>query len=415
MVERASWATMNGESGRIVDVEDARLALGALWTPGAGGASARPGIRPAGGNPGQVTASAPTPDTNVHVRAFQGVLGASRGVGPYTTTLDADKQLDVLVAHPADPSNPRNDLVVEVQTDTFYNDPSTAYEVKLIVGDPAASPIDPTAKITSPDYRILARVRVAAGATAITDAAIDNFPHDWTVALGGVLPVPDQAARDAIGNPYGGFTIWRVDRAWQEVHDGSAWRVQGVAICSSTADRDTAITSPRSGQLCQTTDNDVLWQFDGATSSWIQLAGTGLPRGRVAQSVRTDPSATYAAPTVLWTVTFTSLGTGRLYDVRINSGWSGTASTSAFELRWKAGTSLDATIGNNTVAWAQKERFPNNINNGFDRLRIGTTISGLASGTVTLGLVGINGEVGGSALLGSADNQRIFEVWDGGS
>lgn len=74
------------------------------------------------------------------------------------------------------------------------------------------------------------------------------------------VPVPqwvivaNQAARDAITTKYDGQRVYRQDRDWWETYNGVAWRVEGTAHCTSTADRDTAITHPYNGQLVTTTD-----------------------------------------------------------------------------------------------------------------------------------------------------------------
>lgn len=75
----------------------------------------------------------------------------------------------------------------------------------------------------------------------------------------GMLRVADATARTALVSPVDGLPIYRQDRDWVEVYDGAAWRVQGVAVCTSVADRDAIITSPYNGQMATTTDTGTAW------------------------------------------------------------------------------------------------------------------------------------------------------------
>lgn len=100
----------------------------------------------------------------------------------------------------------------------------------------------------------------------------------YTTNDGGALRI-DSAAHRAELAPYAGLRIWRSDRRWYETYSGVAWEVEGPAICTSVADRDSAITTPRSGMLAVTTDLDILWQYDGAVSAWVAIGPRPLRRG----------------------------------------------------------------------------------------------------------------------------------------
>lgn len=118
------------------------------------------------------------------------------------------------------------------------------------------------------------RAVVPAGSTAPTLQTLVRY----TTNDGGAIRI-DSATHRAELTPFAGMRIWRSDRGWYETHDGTAWRVDGVAICTSTADRDAAITSPKSGQLAVTTDSDTLWQYDGGTSTWVAMGSRLVARG----------------------------------------------------------------------------------------------------------------------------------------
>ena len=274
MAERDSWA-VGSTSDRRVSAEDARLGIGALLAPGTTPINTRAAIRLTPGSPALVQATG-TPGINVTCNAFQAAINASRGAGPYVSTLDATKTIAILDV-PADPSNARWDLIVAQQSDVDYGDANRDFKVVRILGAAAASPSDPVVNTTngaptnSPDYILIARVRVTAGATVVTNAMIDDLRPGWLVALGGVLPVASQTVRDALtGTRYAGLTVYRQDRNWLESFDGTGWRVQGTAYCTSTSDRDSVITTPYNGQLAATTDTGSVWErYAGA---WVRVA-----------------------------------------------------------------------------------------------------------------------------------------------
>ncbi|ANZ35527.1 hypothetical protein BBK82_04965 [Lentzea guizhouensis] len=292
MGERYSWAVGIDETEGVITVEDARLAMSAFWTP-AGQIVSRSGVVPAASEPGRVTATTPTPNGFVHIAPFRAVLQSVRGGGTYNVCLDSVKDINIL-STPADPSNPRIDLIVWQQSDTYFGDANSNFTVRHVVGAAAPVPVDPAVS-GSTDYIIRARVTVPAGTTDIEQADIANVTLPWTVATGGLLPIRTQAERDAILLPYEGMPIYRTDRDWVEIYDGGAWRVHGVAICTSVADRNAAITHPRTGQLTMITDIDCLWQYDGATSAWVPIGG-GVPQAQLRQTATQTLTTGVGAP-----------------------------------------------------------------------------------------------------------------------
>lgn len=269
MPERDSFP-VGSDTERLFDLDDARLYNAAGMLP-ASVREARGGFRPAGGglDPGAVFASA-TNDTFVHVTSFVYFMPSARGQGLYTLLTDGQTDLDVLGPDPADSTLTRHDLIIAQQNDAYFGDPDSKMRIRRVKGTPNAAPQDPSLAAYG-DYVPLARVRVPPNASVIRPVDIDDIrPNDrFTVALGGVLPVASQAERNAIIAPYDGMAVWRRDRDWLEVHDGTAWRVQGVAICTSTADRDSAITNPEAGQLAFVTSNATLYRYTGG--GWVTV------------------------------------------------------------------------------------------------------------------------------------------------
>lgn len=279
MAERNSWAVSDSPNG-VITTEDARLALSAALQSGPGPVLSRNGIRPANGNPGLVAAASPTPDGTVTVQPFQMFMRASRGVGSYVQTLDAVKTLDLLKDNPAHSSNGRIDLIVAQQTDKFYGDTSNGFVVKQIVGEPSSTPGEPT---PGGDYMQLARVRVPAGTRTITTDLIDDRRPGWVVGLGGVMPSRGVGERDAV-HSYNGITTYRQDKRWLEINDGEKWRVPSMPVCTSLADVRAMITDPLPGQLVFSTQDNLVYRWNGA--DWIGSVATG------GGAVGTTPTAT---------------------------------------------------------------------------------------------------------------------------
>lgn len=252
MAERDSWATQASGPTGTLDVEDSRLAIAALAMPGSTRLKAKSGFRPGPGtSPGLVTATG-TPDGFVHVAPFQLLLQGGRASEPgtYLACLDAIKDINIL-STAADPTNPRNDLIIAQQSDTFYSDANSNFVVKQVVGTPAGSPVDPTVT-GSTDYVTLARVRVDAGVTTIVSAKITDLRTSghaksltgglYTVALGGTLPVASQTERDAVAGVYPGLTAFRSDSKRHEIYESTRWSPMPGALLARGR-RTTNVTS----------------------------------------------------------------------------------------------------------------------------------------------------------------------------
>lgn len=238
MPELNSWPTQNTGPTGTVDSRETATHVGALVYPHTSALKSKSGFRPGpGASPGLVTATG-TPDANVHVAPFQLLLQNIRGsgLGTYIAALDAIKDINIL-STPANPTNPRDDLIIAQQSDIFDADANSDFLVRHVVGTPAAVPADP-AVTGSTNYITLARVRVNALATTITSGNITDLRTTghakslvgglYAVALGGILPVASQAQRDALTGTYNGLAVWREDLKYIDVTDGSAWRPQGL-------------------------------------------------------------------------------------------------------------------------------------------------------------------------------------------
>lgn len=234
MAIRDPWTGQASGPAGILDVEEVRLATGALQFPMTNNLKGKSGFRPGPASPGAVTATG-TPDGSVHVSAFQLFLqgGRSTASGVYICSVDATVDINIL-STPANATNPRDDLIIVQVSDTFYGDSTPSkLEVKQVVGTPAASPAVPSVS-GSGDYIVLAKVRVGASVTTITNANITDLRTSghanslsaglYSVAVGGILPVATQAQRDALTGLYEGLVVDRADLDGFNRYDGSGWR-----------------------------------------------------------------------------------------------------------------------------------------------------------------------------------------------
>jgi hypothetical protein len=114
-----------------------------------------------------------TPNMSVLVAAgsafIRGTQAASQGV--YHSFNDASTNLTIAAANA---TNPRRDLIVLQIRDAAYSGAVRDARLLVVTGTPAASPVDPSLSST-PNALVLARVRVAAAATSITNAVIDDL------------------------------------------------------------------------------------------------------------------------------------------------------------------------------------------------------------------------------------------------
>lgn len=92
--------------------------------------------------------------------------------------------------------------------------------------------------------------------------------------------VANQTERTALVGMIEGLVLYRKDRDWIETYDGSGWRVQGMAVCSSTADRDSTLTTPYNGQMAFTTDTNTFWIR--TAGSWVEQPNS--PRANLVQT-----------------------------------------------------------------------------------------------------------------------------------
>jgi hypothetical protein len=226
------------------NADDLRSAFGALLTPQGAGQSLRPrsGITPGAGDELAVSAAAPA-DMSVVVGSGIVVIPAPQdGHGSWSVVNDADLSLTIA---PSDPTNPRSDLVIARVADAQYTaGGDDAADIRVVTGVAGPGAPAPAVPATEGEYVVLAQVAVGANVASITAGDITlntSASRPYTVAAGGVLPVPNAAARPA--NPYVGQAIWQTDLGLLHVWNGNSWIAQVADATTQTLTNKT-LTAP---------------------------------------------------------------------------------------------------------------------------------------------------------------------------
>jgi hypothetical protein len=239
-VIRSSWAVQDA-----IDLEDARIAMTSLLTPGMRDPAtyrdqpgARAGFRPGfyTTDPGRVTVK---DGSTLSVAPFQYVMPVRRSIngGAYLITSDEAELIQPLNVQAADGTYSRIDRIIVQQTDEFYGDTTSNVQLLLLVGTPSATPQPPDDPDGGP-WVELARYTLTANTTDLTKTSLVDMrgTDRWTVASGGVLPVPDTAARDRLNvGAWPGMTVYNQATQALETYQGSTTWTTGAQLTQLTA------------------------------------------------------------------------------------------------------------------------------------------------------------------------------------
>lgn len=180
--------------------------------------------------------------------------------------------------------------------------------------------------------------RLSDARTPTAHASSHNYSGSDPLTL--TIAVASAAARPVSGI-YNGFTIYRTDRKWVEIYDGSSWRVQGVAVASGASDLTTAVDAPYTGQQAYRTDSGKIYQYDGAV--W-------LPEGQVAGRIVTTSGAIHSGITTTETnitklaITGAKLSTAKFYLLNVNLIGNFSKNGDSFAVRVRRDTAVSGTL-----------------------------------------------------------------------
>jgi hypothetical protein len=125
-----------------------------------------------------------SPNMSVNVAAGEAIVAGTQNLtsqGTYEVLNDATVNLAVAAS---DPTNPRIDIVVAQVQDAAYSGATNAWQLAVVTGTPAPSPVPPAAPANS---FTLAQIAVAANATSITSGNITDLrTAPWFVQRGNI-------------------------------------------------------------------------------------------------------------------------------------------------------------------------------------------------------------------------------------
>lgn len=234
----------------------------------------------------------PTPSMSISVTAGKAFVSGSivSNQGMYNVVNDSPVSLTIPASNA---TNPRRDIIVVTVNDADVSGTVNSVNFQVISGTPSTSPSSPSTPASS---ILLASIFVAAGASSIVTTAISDR-RVFTSTSGGVISVPDAAARLRIADPIPGKSIIVAEASsgltWKNT--GSSWSPFGVNayVCTSA----TRPSDPPVGMLIYETDTartfvygaspNPRWRFVSGppimtatsgsanlTTSWTQITGS---------------------------------------------------------------------------------------------------------------------------------------------
>lgn len=358
---------------------------------------------------GRVPTYANPSGMNVTISACGGIVANTfaSASGDYLFANDATVQVTPAASSP---TQNRHDIIGFQIKDNLFDSSGLNTAVPAIVqgSNSAGTPSDPALPAS-----FIPVLRAVINAT-VTSPTLQSMIRK-TTADGGLLRVASVTERAEITG-YEGLQIYREDRDWVEIHDGTAWRVADLAICTSTADRDSAVTNPRTGQLAVTTDTDTLWTYDGATSAWLQVGGARAPRGLLAPPVQSVSDVGLSTTAVLVdSITFTHTQ-GRYEQFRFTSRFSlNTNGVAIMQFRAVAGA---GPVNNTHTVYYETIPTGSGSNNSMNIEKIlPVGFRALATGTYTIGVfaTAAAGATTGTINGGAGGVERDFVGYDEGA
>lgn len=193
---------------------EARKSLAGLLVPSSV-VGARQGILPAPGDPLRVTGTA-----GWEYSVNGGHVATSRSDADGSTLFGSDGTTLTPAVAAAPGSGSRYDLIYVRHLDPDQGEGDPAVVVGVVSGTASGTPVRPAVPAGAV---VVAEALMAAGATSTSHANVTiTQVLGKTVARGGVLPVANEAERDALAK-YPGLTVYRIDTGVTEVSDGTAW------------------------------------------------------------------------------------------------------------------------------------------------------------------------------------------------
>lgn len=182
--------------------------------------------------------------------------------GDYQFTNDGTVSTSVAASSP---TLNRQDIVGFQVKDTLYDASGLNTIVPAVIQGTsvAGASGDPTLPAS---FIPVLRAVVGANSTSPTLQSLVRY----TTNDGGAVRVGSVAERDAIV-PWSGARVFRTDKGFEEIHDGTAWRVRSGELVAALAD----ITSPRTSQLAIVAAEGGMYRWTGTVWQFVAFVANG--------------------------------------------------------------------------------------------------------------------------------------------
>jgi hypothetical protein len=227
---------------------------------------------------GRVPAYANPSGMNITMGACGAVIANTfaSASGDYLMANDATVQVTLAASSP---TQNRYDIVGFQVKDNLFDSSGLNTAVPTVIqgANSAGTPSDPALPAS-----FIPVLRAVVNATNTSPASLQSLIRK-TAEEGGLLRIASVTERAEI-TAYAGLAIYREDRNWIEVYDGTAWRVHGLAKGASIADLTSAVTNPYGDQLATASDINMLCRWDN--TAWVGIQ----PLGGISAAHRRDAS-----------------------------------------------------------------------------------------------------------------------------
>lgn len=243
----------------IQDEDTSRLVTQLAMMPGSTPLKARAGLLPVPGAADLSTVSEMTCAIAPFGAVIPGTSTGDQGGYPIVERVAENQTFDNGEAGVI-----RNDRVIAHIKDDVYDAGGVfSGTVEVLKGNTVTGAATAIPATAIPLFKIAVPVGASVGTGGINFTTAVTDEREYTVAFGGILPIDTAAKRDAIANPYRGFTVYNKASRALDVRDASAWQHLGIPIFPSKS-AFTSDSATRTGDVAFITADNRLYYYNGS-------------------------------------------------------------------------------------------------------------------------------------------------------
>ncbi len=217
----------------------------------------------------KVTEHAGTPNMSVDVAGGACFIRGTDGTYQGTYFVE-NRGITVKTIAAAHPTNPRKDIVVaRVQEDLYDGSTVDAWDLLVVTGTAAGSPVQPT---TPDNCYLLAVVDVPATDTAITNSQITNKRYQ-AASLGGVVFCT--SATRPTSDLVEGMRIFETDTHRYYQYSGAAWVQDGLTTVAGVQTYTPTVSQGASSNVSKTVNTASYIRNGPLVTVWVDVNITG--------------------------------------------------------------------------------------------------------------------------------------------